>query len=211
MSAFLPSDVLWAAADPRRFNGPWLPEEEAVVARSVEKRRREFGCGRHLARELLGRLGLRVGVLVPLSDRRLPWPSEAVGSVSHCEDMCLVAVALREKWNSVGVDVEPDTPLALDTLAIVASPKEQESFRSEIELSTWGKSCFVAKEAYYKAQFEVTRRFLEFRDVELSFEAPPREGRAIGFECRSAKAPRLRGRLLRSEGHVWAFSGYPRS
>ncbi|MEM6367948.1 MAG: 4'-phosphopantetheinyl transferase superfamily protein [Myxococcota bacterium] len=211
MSAVLPSDVLWATGDPRRFDGPWLPAEAAVVARSVEKRRREFGCGRHLARSLLSRLGFEVAALPPSSDRRVPWPLEVVGSVSHCEDLCLVAVARRQDWTSVGVDIEPDTPLAADTLPIVTTASEQARFQPSLPAQVWGKAAFVAKEAYYKAQFELTRRFLEFEDVEVHFERPPARAQIVSFQCSSSRAPSLTGRLLRSDGHVWAFSGLPQS
>lgn len=207
----IPAGVLWALEDPRSFRGPWLPAEAAAVARAVEKRRREFGCGRHLARGLLLKLGIEAGPLLPCADRRLPWPSPVVGSLSHCEDACVVVAALRQNWTSVGIDVEPDLPLRTETLNVVTTSEERSRFGDGLPPGDWGKASFVAKEAYYKAQYEMTRRRLEFSDVELRFDGPPAPEEVVGFEARSSKAPALRGWLSRSDGHVWALSCAGRS
>jgi 4'-phosphopantetheinyl transferase EntD len=57
LEQILPAEVAVAetfADDPR---SALFPEEEAVIARAVEKRRREFTSGRACARAALGALG----------------------------------------------------------------------------------------------------------------------------------------------------------
>ncbi|MGW0200337.1 4'-phosphopantetheinyl transferase, partial [Nonomuraea sp. NPDC003201] len=58
----------WVAAE-EAFGDPpdatLFPEEEAFIARAVDKRRREFTTARHCARRALDRLGLPAAPILP--------------------------------------------------------------------------------------------------------------------------------------------------
>ena len=70
-----------------------FPEEEALVARSVDKRRREFTTARRCAREALARLGVPPAPILP-GERGAPrWPAGVVGSMTHCAGYRAAAVA----------------------------------------------------------------------------------------------------------------------
>jgi 4'-phosphopantetheinyl transferase EntD len=70
-----------------------LPGEEAVVARAVDKRRREYTTTRHLARAALSRLGLPPVAIATGGNREPLWPAGIVGSITHCDGYRAVAVA----------------------------------------------------------------------------------------------------------------------
>lgn len=145
-----------------------FPEERRVVEHAVISRVREFATGRLLARQLLRRLGYSDMPLLPGADRCPVWPAGATGSISHTSDLCVVAVALTSEATAIGIDVEPFAPLESELFPLVfvesesrwlaAQPSSQQPFLA--------RALFSAKECYYKCQYPLTRRVLEFRDVE---------------------------------------------
>ncbi|MFI6156702.1 4'-phosphopantetheinyl transferase [Kitasatospora sp. NPDC051170] len=150
------------------------PEEEAVVARAVEKRRLEFTSVRHCARLALGRLGVPYRPLVPGLRGTPSWPEGVVGSLTHCDGFRAAAVARAGELTSVGIDAEPALALPEGVLEVVALPSEQ---RRIAALSAahphvpWDRVLFSAKESVYKAWFPLALRFLEFTEAELTISA----------------------------------------
>jgi len=65
-----------------------FPEEEAVIANAVDKRRREFATARACARAALAKLGLPPVPIVPGFRGAPQWPSGVVGSITHCAGYC---------------------------------------------------------------------------------------------------------------------------
>ncbi|MGH3274922.1 MAG: 4'-phosphopantetheinyl transferase family protein, partial [Streptosporangiaceae bacterium] len=85
-----------------------FPEEQAVMARAVEKRRREFTTARACARTALARLGQPPVAIVP-GDRGEPrWPPGIVGSITHCAGYRAAAVGRAAEVLAIGLDAEPD-------------------------------------------------------------------------------------------------------
>ncbi len=185
-----------------------LPDEEALaVARAVEKRRREFVAGRQLAREALGALSVR-DVVIPMGPDRAPqWPAGIVGSISHTSDWCVVAVSNDPGVVSVGVDVEQSDALA-DKLVPSICTEEEIRWLEAQPLARRGllaKLVFSAKEAVYKCQYPLTRRFLEFADVIVELD----EDAGTFAARRATNAAELwphdaivRARFVVSDGHV---------
>src|SRR5437763_335927 len=93
--------VVTAQAVPTALDGQLYPEERACIARAVPKRRAEFATGRVCARQALERLGVAVGPLLPHPDRSPAWPPGIVGSISHTDGYCAVAVA--EATRALGI------------------------------------------------------------------------------------------------------------
>jgi 4'-phosphopantetheinyl transferase EntD len=142
-----------------------FPEEEALLARAVDKRRREFTTVRACARAALTRLGVAP---VPLlrGERGAPiWPDGIVGSMTHCDGYRASAVARADDLLTIGIDAEPDGPLPEGVLEAIARPEER-AWLSDL-LATepgvhWDRLLFSAKESVYKAWFPLTRRWLDF-------------------------------------------------
>jgi 4'-phosphopantetheinyl transferase EntD len=192
------------------------PEEEAVVGRAVEKRRREFVTARACAREALARLG-RPAEAIPTGPRGEPlWPSGIVGSITHCEGYRACAAAHAEDLLTIGVDAEPNQPLPDGVLADIALPQERERLREldrRAPETHWDRLLFSIKESIYKAWFPLAERWLGFEDAVVEIDrqqerfsshllvpGPVIEGRRLsGF----------RGSWLVADGLVLAAIGLP--
>ncbi|MFK3984760.1 4'-phosphopantetheinyl transferase [Micromonospora sp. NPDC050397] len=169
----LTSRVVAVEAFDDNLPAPLFPEEEALVANAVGKRRREFATARRCAREALAGLGLPP-VAVPSGPKREPvWPIRVRGSITHCDGYRAAAVAWSADLLTVGIDAEPDQPLPAGVLDAVALPEE---VRALAELAAadgsvnWDRLLFCAKEAVYKAWFPLTRRWLDFHEARVEIQ-----------------------------------------
>ena len=155
-----------AFGDDRRIE--LFPEEEAVVAKAVDKRRREFTTARACARAALARLGLPPVPIVPGVRGAPQWPPGIVGSMTHCAGYRACAVAWDKDVVTIGLDAEPHGPLPHGVLGAVASAGEQAQLAA-LSATTpgvhWDRLLFSAKESVYKAWFPLTGRWLGFDDA----------------------------------------------
>lgn len=155
------------------LEGALYPEEEAVVARAVEKRRREFTTGRACAREALAQLG-RAHQPIPTGPRGEPlWPVGVVGSITHCEGYRGCAVAPDAELLSLGVDAERNEPLPDGLLPDIALPEERgmlSALAREEPRIAWDRLLFSAKETVYKVWYPLAERWLGFEDAILTFD-----------------------------------------
>jgi 4'-phosphopantetheinyl transferase EntD len=151
-----------------------FPEERQHIASAVEKRRAEFGMARLCARRALAALGVGPCALVPHADRSPRWPDGVVGSISHTQGCCAVVVAKAADVAGVGLDVEQDEELRPELERMICTPPERAWLDSQpsARRGQLGKLFFSAKEAFYKAQYPLTRAYLDFRDVDLHLDLP---------------------------------------
>jgi 4'-phosphopantetheinyl transferase EntD len=144
--------------------------EEAQLSRAVPRRRREFAAGRFCAKRALSRLGIE-HVTLPIGPNHAPmWPPGIVGTISHTENACLAAVAWRSAVRSVGADVELDEPLEPELYPLILTDRELTWLKTQPTTSRGRivRLIFSVKESFYKLQFPLTGRFLDFHDVEIS-------------------------------------------
>ncbi|WP_433789713.1 4'-phosphopantetheinyl transferase family protein [Actinoplanes sp. CA-252034] len=178
-----------------------FPAEVEVIARSVEKRRREFTTVRHCARTALGRLGIPAAPILP-GERGAPgWPSGVVGSMTHCARFRGAAVAHATDLRSIGLDAEPAEPLPDGVLDAIALPEEHDTvgrFAGDVPAD---RLLFSAKETVYKAWFPLTRRFLEFHEARIHL-VPDGTFTATLLAAPPLPLPVFHGRWLHSEGLV---------
>ncbi|MEU1240795.1 4'-phosphopantetheinyl transferase superfamily protein [Micromonospora parva] len=174
---------------------PLFPEEQALVVRAVEKRRREFATARRCSREALAVLGFPPAPLLP-GERGAPqWPAGVVGSITHCAGYRAATVARDSSVWTIGVDAEPNAPLPEGVLETVAGPAERQAVTALLATYPgvrWDRLLFSAKEAVYKAWFPLARRWLGFEDAVVELDAE-----AGSFEAQlTIPAPRVAGRYL---------------
>jgi 4'-phosphopantetheinyl transferase EntD len=193
-----------------------FPEEEAAVARAVEKRRREFTTVRHCAREALARLGLPPAPIVPGPRGAPRWPDGVVGSMTHCAGYRAAAVGLASDVAAIGIDAEPHEPLPEGVLDLVASPVERRRLARLVAAAPdrhWDRVLFCAKEAVYKAWSPLTGRWLDFQEVDLTLDADASTftarllvpGPVVAGRARSA----FDGRFATGRGVVLAAVAWP--
>ncbi|WP_316770084.1 4'-phosphopantetheinyl transferase family protein [Streptomyces sasae] len=157
---------------------PLYPEEEAIVARAVPKRRREFAAVRACARSAMEKLGIPPQPVVS-GERGAPrWPDGLIGSMTHCEGYCSAALARAADLASIGIDAEPQGPLPEGVGESVLLPSEQERLgrlaaeRPEVH---WDRLLFSAKESVYKAWFPLTGKWLDFMEADIELFPEPGE------------------------------------
>ncbi len=183
------------------------PQLEASRAWGL-KRRIEYMMGRIVARRALNLAG-GPGATAPLSslaDRRCQWPEGWTGSIAHSWDQarCL-AVARVARANGAskaapGIDVESWSKLhasRTDVLGRVLLDEEkalikdgafqewarQRNRAPELALLGWA---FSAKEAFYKALYDQTLRFVGFEGGRLL--NPRMEGSVLVAELETTQA-----------------------
>lgn len=103
----LPPNVAAAEAWEDPTDAGLFPDEEALVANAVAKRRSEFATARRCAREALARLGMPPAPILSGPKREPQWPVDVVGSITHCEGYRAAAVARAGDVRALGIDAEP--------------------------------------------------------------------------------------------------------
>ncbi|MEU3175715.1 MULTISPECIES: 4'-phosphopantetheinyl transferase [unclassified Streptomyces] len=164
-------------------DAPLHPEEAAVVARAVDKRRREFTAVRSCARRAMRKLGVPPHPVLP-GERGAPgWPDGLAGSMTHCAGYCAAALVRTGDLASVGVDAEVHGPLPEGVLSSVSLPGEAERvarLTRERPGVHWDRLLFSAKEAVYKAWFPLTGKWLDFMEADIELFTEPADGTGTG-------------------------------
>lgn len=172
LEGLFPEDIQTAYASPAAPPGELAAEDLALVATAVPKRQREFATGRACARQVLAHFGI-VGFVLRSAPTREPiWPEGIVGSLTHTDGLCAVAAGPAARYAGIGIDAEPALPLPADLVGHIAHDEEIRAAGplAGLEESVVHRLRFSAKEAVYKCQFALTRRFLEFHEVVVALD-----------------------------------------
>ncbi|HSU42260.1 MAG TPA: 4'-phosphopantetheinyl transferase superfamily protein, partial [Polyangiaceae bacterium] len=169
LDGVFPADIAVASSRVGDVPPELFPEEAALLAKAVEKRRREFAHGRACARRALAAHGAPAAPLLIGPAREPLWPPRFVGSITHDRELCVAVVARADTFAGLGVDVEPDEPLTPPVAARVWSPAEASAALAlgVVPEDSAAKLVFAAKEAVYKCQFPLTRTFVGFHGVSV--------------------------------------------
>src|SRR5258706_11349430 len=136
-----------------------FPAEAEVIARAIEKRRREFTTTRSCAREALAGIGFALAPIATGLRGAPQWPAGVVGSMTHCDGYRAAAVAHDRDVVTIGIDAEPHDRLPDGVLNSIALP-EEESWIRGLSMTEprihWDRLLFSAKESVYKAWFPLT-------------------------------------------------------
>ncbi|MBW5420451.1 4'-phosphopantetheinyl transferase superfamily protein [Streptomyces sp. BG9H] len=170
--AAVPVTVVETYGDPA--DAVLFPEEEAVVAKAVAKRRDEFTTVRHCARAALHLIGVPPAPILPGQRGAPRWPDGVVGSMTHCAGYRAAVVARAGEVTSLGVDAEPGEPLRdPDVLTMIADESERAAL-ADLGVrhpgTPWDRLLFSAKESVYKTWFPLTGRWLGFEDARVRLD-----------------------------------------
>lgn len=142
-----------------------LTEPEWQCIRHCHARRiQDFAAGRVCAHYALRELGIPQTNLLPGSDRQPLWPASSVGSITHTDGYCAAVVGRAREIRTLGVDTEVIGAVREDVLRRICIPAELDrlgSLRPQ-HRSFAAALTFVAKEAFFKCQFPLTREWLNF-------------------------------------------------
>ncbi|MEU4210566.1 4'-phosphopantetheinyl transferase superfamily protein [Streptomyces sp. NPDC026206] len=153
-------------------------EEEALLTKAVDKRRREFTTVRTCARTALGRLGIAPAPIIPGQRGAPQWPAGIVGSMTHCAGYRAAAVARDADVLTIGLDAEPNEPLPNDGVRELVTRPEEHGWLARLDAERpevcWDRLVFSAKESVYKAWFPLTRLWLDFQDAVVEVDPDAR-------------------------------------
>jgi 4'-phosphopantetheinyl transferase EntD len=186
--------------DDETDHAPLYPEELAVVARAVDKRRREFAGVRACARRAMEKLGVPPQPVLP-GERGAPrWPDGLAGSMTHCDGYRAAALVRATDLASLGIDAEPHAPLpegVLSTVALTTEERRLAGLAARHPGVHWDRLLFSAKESVYKAWFPLTGAWLDFTEADIEIRTAPGTARHGGFRARLlVPGPLLGGRRL---------------
>ncbi|MCM3886560.1 4'-phosphopantetheinyl transferase superfamily protein [Frankia sp. R82] len=173
LSSLLPAAAIAVEAFEDDPAAVLFPEESALLARAVEKRRREFTTARICAHTALRRLGLPPAPILPGPRGAPGWPDGVVGSITHCAGYRAAAVAWSCDLHTVGIDAEPNEPNPPGVTREITVEDEADRLTSLIASRPgvrWDRLLFSAKESVYKAWFPLAGRWLGFEDAALTLD-----------------------------------------
>lgn len=161
------SEVLCVFVLDAEFDPTALSIHPSTVANSrsfAPNRRDSFVAGRACARAALQEL-TGIDSPVPRSNNRSPvWPSGITGSITHTDGF-VASVVAREFVGAVGIDAERIERTGRDVSRRILTDDEIERVHDSAHPARAAMSVFSAKEAFYKAQFQLTGAWVGFHDV----------------------------------------------
>ena len=200
-----PDDVAGVNRTDDVLNGELLSGESAIIAKSVEKRRREFVTVCACARAGLRIMGVEPIPILHYSQGCPIWPSGFVGSMAHCRDFRAAAVARSANFEAIGIYAEPHEPLTSSLINAIAMPTEIHLFPSITKIGIASERLlYCTKEAVYKPWHPITKHYLDFTDVAINLN-PNRTFTGSGTNDSDAGLlARTSGRRAASKGIVLA-------
>ncbi|MCX7566453.1 4'-phosphopantetheinyl transferase superfamily protein [Sulfitobacter sp. F26169L] len=200
----LPDGIAVAACDPRVMPSKIEAAEDAAIRTAVPRRRTEFHAGRAAARAALSMLDIAPQPILTGPDRAPVWPAGVTGSISHSRTACAAAVGLCRDWRGIGIDLEEATPLDPALLPEICTRSERAwlSTLGPDDQAHMAKLLFSAKEAAYKAQYQVTRTLFGFDTFEIRVDRDASRFRAVFQTSHGpfAAGDILRGRFRQAAG-----------
>lgn len=204
IASLLDDELAFAITDPRSSSFGALEEELACLNSPRQKRLNEFHAGRRAARLALKELAKCANQPILVKPNRAPaWPSDIVGSISHCDDVCIALVGRAARFEAIGVDIERTDCFDAELAAVIATPEEIGAFlATNSPLNEALATIFSIKEAVFKALCAQTEEILEFGDLVVN---PTKDG-----ECSAVLKAQLQHWPLGTEVDVKvkSFAGH---
>ena len=157
----------WGVID--RLQGTADPAEWKDIQHAAAARQKEFIAGRSLVRQLGYSLGLPDAPVRRAKDRSPRWPTDRLGSLSHCTTVCAGAVSKYNATQSIGIDIESIGRVETKLWPTLFTAGERHYLdRLEPTVARLEATIFFsAKESFYKCQYPLTQSWVGFQDVEL--------------------------------------------
>jgi len=185
-----------AAAELHGQGDPALlfPEELRCVPSALEVRLRQFAGGRLCARRALVELGLPDAPLLMAPAARWPlWPEGVIGSITHTEQYCAAVATRAAGYLGLGLDSEHVSAVFPHLADRICTDRELERIaaapadRRQAALAL----AFSAREAFYKAQYPLTREALGMQDVYIELDVERLSGEFKVLPVRRLQLERL--------------------
>lgn len=165
-------EVAMAWSDPTAPMPRLIGDEVLAVEHVHPARAREFGAGRAAAREAMIALGQPPRPVLQGDDRAPIWPNGLTGSITHTARDCMAVVTDMPEILALGLDMEIATPLESALWPEICTMAEMRWLATlgPSQRGHFAKLIFSAKEAVYKAQYQISRQMLGFHDLSLTID-----------------------------------------
>ncbi|MDO6522964.1 4'-phosphopantetheinyl transferase superfamily protein [Shimia thalassica] len=209
--AGLPQDIGAGVTRVSSRNEALFPQEMTFVKNAVPSRLQEFSAGRAAARGAMKQLGLSPKPILAGADRAPVWPDGVIGSISHHDKTCVAVVSVDNKWRALGIDIEPDAPLAPDLVCEVCTTEEQNwlAQQPEGQRLRLARMIFCAKECTYKCQYPLSQTLFGFDAIEISLKANSFEATFLQPVPLFETGQTLNGEFTFAGQHMIAFMAIP--
>lgn len=166
---FLPSDIFCVESEVKPNESNIFKDEYEYIKSSVQKRKNEFSTGRVLVKKCLRKLNVFDFPVVRTKEGAPVFPGHISGCISHTTNYCIVALARKSIYSSIGLDVEEISGMNRKIAEKICTDSElrQLADKSENLYIKYATLLFSAKECFYKLQYPITKIMLGFRDVEI--------------------------------------------
>ena len=147
------------------------PEEARILSpRACGRKRVEFALGRAAAHFALKQIGFENPPPVLRGQKGEPiWPDGIVGSITHCHPWSVAVAVKCSNGFAIGVDLETVERIqGTDISDLVCREAELDWVRGG-DFQQRLTMIFSAKEAVYKALYPLCRRYIDFKEVELTW------------------------------------------
>jgi 4'-phosphopantetheinyl transferase EntD len=148
---------------------------EALSAKELEfagsygaKRMKDFCTGRYCMRKCTAHYGFTGDIMV--GERGMPiLPEFIAASLSHSKNICGAVAGGKDKFQSLGLDIETVGRVNEDLWRLLFLDSETELLKGmdEEQQRISATIFFSMKEAFYKMQYPLTDTFLDFHEVEV--------------------------------------------
>ncbi len=147
-----------------------IEELGMLSPRACRRKRSEFAAGRAAAHWALNQIGFSNAFPILRGQKGEPlWPEGIAGSITHCYPWNVAVAAKCSNPMAIGVDLETTGRMkGTDISELVCHSTELNWVRSG-NLQERLTMIFSAKEAVYKAFYPLCRRYIDFKDVELTW------------------------------------------
>ena len=147
------------------------PEEVRILSpRACGRKRVEFALGRAAAHFALKQIGFENPPPVLRGQKGEPiWPDGIAGSITHCHPWSVAVAVKSSNRFAIGVDLETMEGIQrTDISDLICGEAELDWVRGG-DFQERLTMIFSAKEAIYKAFYPLCRRYIDFKEVELTW------------------------------------------
>jgi 4'-phosphopantetheinyl transferase EntD len=171
LSPNLPADIHFFFSEEKMDIHVLLEGEREIAKGYGAKRFADFCTGRYCLRRCTEAFGFTGDILI--GERGMPLlPRHITASLSHSKKLAGAIAGHKDKYLSVGLDIETCGRVHKDMWYLLFTGNETAFLNSlDDEQRTFLSAVFFSmKEAFYKLQYPLTGIFLDFTEVEIVVE-----------------------------------------
>jgi 4'-phosphopantetheinyl transferase EntD len=174
-----------------------------------DKRQLEFAAGRLAARAAIEASGHNPQFPAIGLGRQPLWPEGLTGSLTHTTDVAIAAVAPKDAYTGLGIDIEELQVLDDSVTAAILTSTERNQIGDDDAAIM---HLFSFKESIFKCVYPQLGEYFDFRDVEVVGSGGDLRARCVDKDhVAAAYVQQIRGDSRRVDNHVVSACWLPAS